>query len=77
MLIGSSGDEPKNELEYSQTPVSDHLKGEDLIVVYENQTEDVFFEKRFRKQHSFWQKIYLQFVTNTCSSMLSLEVYSE
>ena len=34
-------------------PVSDHPKGEDLMVVYENQTEDVFFEKRSRKQHYF------------------------
>ena len=71
MLIGSSGDESENELEYSQTSRKRPLKRRRFsgrlrkVVVYENQTKDVFFEKKSRLI-TLWQKIYyLQFVSYT------------
>ena len=33
-----------------------------------------FSRRGLENNITFWQKIYLKFVTNTCSSMLSLEV---
>ena len=51
MLIGSSGDEPENELEYSQTSRKRPLKRRRFsgrlrkVVVYKDQTKDVFFEE--------------------------------